>query len=106
MLSWGESGQHCIVISRVAEVSVESKSSCVRCKDEIELILVLGSWKVRNWPVGLILYRFVVDQAIKMLQKCQMDAGNFLSPEHLLMGEMEDHLAQVYATLGMALSSH
>ncbi|NXD11590.1 SMYD4 protein, partial [Nothocercus nigrocapillus] len=40
------------------------------------------------------------DQAIKMLLKCQSDAGNFLSPEHLLMGEMEDHLAQVYATLG------
>ncbi|XP_067165786.1 SET and MYND domain-containing protein 4 [Apteryx mantelli] len=40
------------------------------------------------------------DQAIKMLLKCQVDAGNFLSPEHLLMGEMEDHLAQVYATLG------
>lgn len=41
-----------------------------------------------------------------MLLNCQMDAGTFLSPEHLLMGEMEDHLAQVYATLGMALSSH
>ncbi|NXV34166.1 SMYD4 protein, partial [Rissa tridactyla] len=40
------------------------------------------------------------DQAIKMLLKCQTDAGNFLSPKHLLMGEMEDHLAQVYATLG------
>ncbi|KAM7088373.1 SET and MYND domain-containing protein 4 isoform 1-T1 [Ciconia maguari] len=40
------------------------------------------------------------EQAIKMFLKCQMDAGNFLSPEHLLMGEMEDHLAQVYATLG------
>ncbi|NXK85378.1 SMYD4 protein, partial [Formicarius rufipectus] len=40
------------------------------------------------------------DQAIKILLKCQMDAENFLSPEHLLMGEMEDHLAQVYATLG------
>ncbi|KAM9176800.1 SET and MYND domain-containing protein 4 [Mergus octosetaceus] len=40
------------------------------------------------------------DEAIKMLLKCQMDARNFLSPEHLLMGEMEDHLAQVYATLG------
>ncbi|NXD41452.1 SMYD4 protein, partial [Copsychus sechellarum] len=40
------------------------------------------------------------DQSIKMLLKCQMDAGTFLSPEHLLMGEMEDHLAQVYATLG------
>lgn len=47
-----------------------------------------------------------IDEAIKMLLKCQMDARNFLSPEHLLMGEMEDHLAQVYATLGMALSSH
>lgn len=41
-----------------------------------------------------------------MLQKCQMDAGNLLSPEHLLMGEIDDHLAQVYATLGKALSSH
>ncbi|NXV22182.1 SMYD4 protein, partial [Cepphus grylle] len=40
------------------------------------------------------------DQAIRVLLKCQMDAGNFLSPKHLLMGEMEDHLAQVYATLG------
>ncbi|XP_059342707.1 SET and MYND domain-containing protein 4 isoform X2 [Ammospiza nelsoni] len=40
------------------------------------------------------------DQAIKKLLKCQMDAGTFLSPEHLLMGEMEDHLAQVYATVG------
>uniref|UniRef100_A0A8C2TGC6 Protein-lysine N-methyltransferase SMYD4 n=1 Tax=Coturnix japonica TaxID=93934 RepID=A0A8C2TGC6_COTJA len=40
------------------------------------------------------------DEAIKMLLKCQMDARNFLSPEHLLMGELEDHLAQVYATLG------
>ncbi|NXJ79504.1 SMYD4 protein, partial [Trogon melanurus] len=40
------------------------------------------------------------DQAIKMLLNCQLDAENFLSPEHLLMGEMEDHLAQAYATLG------
>ncbi|XP_057893556.1 SET and MYND domain-containing protein 4 isoform X2 [Melospiza georgiana] len=40
------------------------------------------------------------DQAIKKLLKCQMDAETFLSPEHLLMGEMEDHLAQVYATVG------
>ncbi|NXI55461.1 SMYD4 protein, partial [Chloroceryle aenea] len=40
------------------------------------------------------------DQAIKLLLTCQMDARNFLSPEHLLMGEVEDHLAQVYATLG------
>lgn len=53
-----------------------------------------------------LFFLIYIDQAIKMLLKCQMDAGNFLSPEHLLMGEMEDHLAQVYATLGMALSSH
>lgn len=47
---------------------------------------------------------FIIDQAIKMLLKCQVDAECFLSPEHLLMGELDDHLAQVYATLGMALS--
>ncbi|NXC49456.1 SMYD4 protein, partial [Penelope pileata] len=40
------------------------------------------------------------DEALKVLLKCHMDARNFLSPEHLLMGEMEDHLAQIYATLG------
>ncbi|NXP51754.1 SMYD4 protein, partial [Heliornis fulica] len=40
------------------------------------------------------------DQAIKMLLKCQVDARSFLSPKHFLMGEMEDHLAQVYASLG------
>ncbi|XP_063030241.1 SET and MYND domain-containing protein 4 isoform X1 [Melospiza melodia melodia] len=40
------------------------------------------------------------DQAIKKLLKCRMDAETFLSPEHLMMGEMEDHLAQVYATVG------
>lgn len=68
--------------------------SCVTCKDEIKK----GEF--------YILFFFFIDQAIKMLLKCQMDAGTFLSPEHLLMGEMEDHLAQVYATLGMALSSH
>lgn len=84
--------------------------SCVTCKDEIGLILFHGSWKTGDWPQGefynLFFFFMYIDQAIKMLLKCQMDAGNFLSPEHLLMGEMEDHLAQVYATLGMALSSH
>lgn len=29
-----------------------------------------------------------------------MDAENFLSAEHMLVGEIEDHLAQGYATLG------
>lgn len=56
--------------------------------------------------LNFITFFFLIDQAIKMLLKCQMDARTFLSPEHLLVGEMEDHLAQVYATLGMALSSH
>lgn len=65
---------------------------------------IMESWRLASWMN--VIPCFVVDQAIKMLLKCQMDARNFLSPEHLLMGELEDHLAQVYATLGMALSSH
>uniref|UniRef100_A0A8C8SBZ0 Protein-lysine N-methyltransferase SMYD4 n=1 Tax=Pelusios castaneus TaxID=367368 RepID=A0A8C8SBZ0_9SAUR len=40
------------------------------------------------------------DQAIELLMRCQMDAENFLSAEHVLVGEIEDCLAQSYATLG------
>uniref|UniRef100_F6ZF19 Protein-lysine N-methyltransferase SMYD4 n=1 Tax=Monodelphis domestica TaxID=13616 RepID=F6ZF19_MONDO len=39
-------------------------------------------------------------QAIQLLLGCQQDAENFLSSEHMLMGEIEDHLAQAYASLG------
>ncbi|XP_043355099.1 SET and MYND domain-containing protein 4 isoform X2 [Dermochelys coriacea] len=40
------------------------------------------------------------NQAVELLMRCQMDAENFLSAEHMLVGEIEDHLAQGYATLG------
>ncbi|XP_073172214.1 SET and MYND domain-containing protein 4 isoform X5 [Lepidochelys kempii] len=40
------------------------------------------------------------DQAVELLMRCRMDAENFLSAEHMLVGEIEDHLAQGYATLG------
>ncbi|XP_067422087.1 SET and MYND domain-containing protein 4 [Emydura macquarii macquarii] len=39
-------------------------------------------------------------QAVELLMRCQMDAENFLSAEHVLVGEIEDCLAQGYATLG------
>ncbi|XP_044532271.1 SET and MYND domain-containing protein 4 [Gracilinanus agilis] len=39
-------------------------------------------------------------QAVRLLLGCQQDAENFLSSEHILMGEIEDHLAQAYASLG------
>ncbi|XP_051492159.1 SET and MYND domain-containing protein 4 isoform X2 [Apus apus] len=60
----------------------------------------LGDLQQRVQKAAGLLRDGRADQAIKMLLKCQVDAGNFLSPEHLLMGEMEDHLAEVYATLG------
>ncbi|EMP37825.1 SET and MYND domain-containing protein 4 [Chelonia mydas] len=40
------------------------------------------------------------DQAVELLMRCRMDAENFLSAEHMLVGEIEDHLAQGYAMLG------
>ncbi|KAM3854781.1 SET and MYND domain-containing protein 4 isoform 2-T3 [Vipera latastei] len=39
-------------------------------------------------------------RALELLQKCQLDAQSFLLPAHLRMGEIEDHLAQVYAATG------
>ncbi|KAH1178981.1 hypothetical protein KIL84_000312 [Mauremys mutica] len=40
------------------------------------------------------------DQAVELLMRCRVYAENFLSAEHMLVGEIEDHLAQGYATLG------
>ncbi|XP_063002825.1 SET and MYND domain-containing protein 4 [Elgaria multicarinata webbii] len=39
-------------------------------------------------------------RSVELLQKCRLDAKNFLSPVHLTVGEIEDHLAQAYATMG------
>ncbi|XP_036622846.1 SET and MYND domain-containing protein 4 isoform X2 [Trichosurus vulpecula] len=39
-------------------------------------------------------------RAIQLFLECQQEAENFLTSEHMLMGEIEDHLAQAYASLG------
>lgn len=44
----------------------------------------------------------LIEQAIQLLLGCRHDAESFLSPEHSVVGEMEDALAQAYAALGMA----
>ncbi|NXP79315.1 SMYD4 protein, partial [Ramphastos sulfuratus] len=77
-----------------------SEEACAISVSRESLSRRLGDLKQQiNMALELLRDR-KADQAIRMLLKCQMDARNFLSPEHLLMGEMEDHLAQVYATLG------
>ncbi|XP_074045295.1 SET and MYND domain-containing protein 4 [Macrotis lagotis] len=38
--------------------------------------------------------------AIHLLLGCQQEAENFLTSEHMLMGQIEDHLAHAYASLG------
>nr|XP_034995353.1 SET and MYND domain-containing protein 4 isoform X3 [Zootoca vivipara]XP_034995354.1 SET and MYND domain-containing protein 4 isoform X3 [Zootoca vivipara] len=40
------------------------------------------------------------DQSMELLLKCRLDAKRFLSPAHLMVGEIEDSLAQAYVTLG------
>ncbi|XP_048374640.1 SET and MYND domain-containing protein 4 isoform X2 [Sphaerodactylus townsendi] len=40
------------------------------------------------------------DKSLKLLMICKKEAERLLCPEHLMMGEIEDHLAQAYATLG------
>ncbi|XP_027717813.1 SET and MYND domain-containing protein 4 isoform X2 [Vombatus ursinus] len=39
-------------------------------------------------------------RAIQLLLGCRQEAESFLTSEHMLMGEIEDHLAQAYASLG------
>lgn len=43
-----------------------------------------------------------IEQAIQQLLRCREAAESFLSAEHTVLGEIEDGLAQAYATLGMA----
>ncbi|XP_077168036.1 protein-lysine N-methyltransferase SMYD4 [Paroedura picta] len=40
------------------------------------------------------------DQSVKLLLRCRSEAQRLLCPEHLMAGEMEDHLARAYVTLG------
>ncbi|XP_068010710.1 SET and MYND domain-containing protein 4 isoform X1 [Melanerpes formicivorus] len=77
-----------------------SEEACATSASRESLARRLGALQQQINAALELLRGRKADQAIKMLLKCQMDARNFLSPEHLLMGEMEDHLAQVYATLG------
>ncbi|XP_023575701.1 SET and MYND domain-containing protein 4 isoform X2 [Octodon degus] len=41
-----------------------------------------------------------LEQAIMWLLRCREDAESFLSAEHAVVGEIEDHLARAYAALG------
>ncbi|XP_077021611.1 protein-lysine N-methyltransferase SMYD4 isoform X8 [Tamandua tetradactyla] len=41
-----------------------------------------------------------LEQAIQQLLECQRDAESFLSAEHIVVGRIEDDLAQAYAALG------
>ncbi|XP_054250271.1 SET and MYND domain-containing protein 4 [Indicator indicator] len=77
-----------------------SEEACATSVSRESLACRLGALQQQISTALELLRGRKADQAIKMLLKCQMDARNFLSPEHLLMGELEDHLAQVYATIG------
>lgn len=41
-----------------------------------------------------------LEPAVQLLLECQHDAESFLSAEHMVVGEIEDDLAQAYAALG------
>ncbi|XP_061461417.1 SET and MYND domain-containing protein 4 isoform X2 [Rhineura floridana] len=39
-------------------------------------------------------------RSVELLLECRLDAERFLSPAHVMVGEIEDNLAQAYAILG------
>lgn len=64
------------------------------------------SWVLISIAVSVSIMRplffELIERAIQLLLGCQRDAESFLSAEHSVVGEIEDDLAQAYATLGMA----
>lgn len=66
----------------------------------------LASWTVISRTRSVSFGRYVsfdsLEPAIQQLLRCREAAESFLSAEHTVLGEIEDGLAQAYATLGMA----
>lgn len=69
----------------------------------------LASWSVISRTRSVSFGRHVsfdsLEPAIQQLLRCREAAESFLSAEHTVLGEIEDGLAQAYATLGKWLKS-
>ncbi|XP_012581429.1 PREDICTED: SET and MYND domain-containing protein 4 isoform X2 [Condylura cristata] len=75
-------------------------TSCSELVRRDHLVSRLQGLKQQVGMAQKLLRNGKLEPAIELLLECQHDAESFLSPEHTVIGEMEDDLAQAYAALG------
>uniref|UniRef100_A0A8D2DSL9 Protein-lysine N-methyltransferase SMYD4 n=1 Tax=Sciurus vulgaris TaxID=55149 RepID=A0A8D2DSL9_SCIVU len=74
--------------------------SCTKSVSRDHLVSQLQDLQHQVGMAQKLLRSGKLEQAIQQLLGCQRDAESFLSPEHTMVGEIEDDLAQAYAALG------
>lgn len=77
-----------------------SNESCTNSVSRDRLVSRLQDLQQQVHTAQKLLRSDRPEQAIQQLLECQRAAENFLSAEHTVLGEIEDGLAQAYATLG------
>ncbi|KAM8999181.1 SET and MYND domain-containing protein 4 isoform X2 [Sarcophilus harrisii] len=77
-----------------------SSGSCRAQVSRAHLLGQLGDLQQRVEMAGELLRGDRTARAVQLLLACRREAEDFLTSEHVLMGEIEDRLAQAYASLG------
>lgn len=75
-------------------------TSCTEAVSRDHLVSRLRDLQQQVGKARKLLRNGKLERAIQLLLGCQRDAESFLSAEHSVVGEIEDDLAQAYATLG------
>lgn len=77
-----------------------SNESCTKSVSRDRLVSCLQDLQQQVRTAQKLLRSDKPEQAIQQLLGCREAAESFLSAEHTVLGEIEDSLAQAYATLG------
>lgn len=74
--------------------------SCLEFFSRARLVSHLQDLRQQVGMAQRLLRNGNLEEAIPQLLECQQDAESFLSAKHIVVGEIEDDLAQAYAALG------
>lgn len=95
----------CRVLMQGNDVLSCSNESCTKSVSRDQLVSRLRDLQQQVRMAQKLLRNGKPEQAIQQLLGCREAAESFLSAEHTVLGEIEDGLAQAYATLGDWLQS-
>nr|BAT46567.1 SET and MYND domain containing 4 [Tokudaia muenninki] len=95
----------CRVLMQGNDVLSCSNESCTKSVSRDQLVSQLRDLQQQVRMAQKLLRNGKPEQAIQQLLECREAAESFLSAEHTVLGEIEDGLAQAYATLGDWLKS-